>query len=589
MGYEAMREQILARQKELGIVPADTELPPINPIGTPETRTGPDGKPFPALDYTRPWDSLSADEQRLFAGWPRSTPASSPTPTHQIGRLLDYLEETGQRENTMVIVVSDNGASGEGGPNGSVNENKFFNGIPDDLEENLPCSTSSAARRPTTTTPTAGRWRSTRRSRCGSATSSTAARPTRASSRGRPASRRTGEIRDQYHHAIDLVPTVLDCLGVEPPETIDGHVQSPIDGVSMRYSFDAAAAAQRARRRSSTRCSARGRSGTTAGRPSPPTRRISGWGNFGKDTWELYHADVDRSELHDLAAEEPERLQELIGLWFAEAGANGAFPLDDRSALEIILTPRPQLTRRATATSTTPARADVPESQAANIRNRSYTIGALVDIPGAGRAGRAVRPRRRFGGHALYVKDNRLHYVYNFVGSVEQKIVATEDLPTGEDLILSAAFEKDGEDPPGVGRRHALALPRRREGRRGPHQDPARQVLARRRGAVRRTRQRRARSPTTTPASAPWAFTGGTIHRVAVDVSGEPYVDLEREAAAMLAAGVRPEATSPTLPIEPTMSWWCRARTNFRLRNCDPRSVCRMQPATVAAAGDGVV
>ncbi len=187
MGYEAMREQTLARQKELGIVPTDTELPPINPIGTPETRTGPDGKPFPPLDVTRPWDSLSDDEKALFCRMAEVYAGFLAHADDQIGRLLDFLEEFGWRENTLVILVSDNGASGEGGPNGSVNEMKFANGIPDnDRGQPARCSTSSAARRPTTTTRTAGRWRSTRRSRCGSATSSTAARATRASSRGRP-------------------------------------------------------------------------------------------------------------------------------------------------------------------------------------------------------------------------------------------------------------------------------------------------------------------------------------------------------------------------------------------------------------------
>ena len=130
MGYEAMREQTLARQKELGIVPADTELPPINPIGTAETRTGPDGLPFPAMDETRPWDSLSDDEKRLFSRMAEVYAGFLSHADHQIGRLLDYLEEIGERENTMVIVVSDNGASGEGGPNGSVNEMKFANGDP---------------------------------------------------------------------------------------------------------------------------------------------------------------------------------------------------------------------------------------------------------------------------------------------------------------------------------------------------------------------------------------------------------------------------------------------------------------------------
>ena len=191
MGYEAIREQTLARQKELGLVPADTELPPVNPIGTPETRTGPDGQPFPELDYTRPWDSLNDDEKRLFAAWPRCTPASSRTPTIHIGRLLDYLEATEQLENTMIVRRLRQRRERRGRPERL--------GQRDEVRQRRPGRPRAEprddrrARRheaPTTTTRPAGRWRSTRRSRCGSATSSTAAPPTRASSRGRPASRR---------------------------------------------------------------------------------------------------------------------------------------------------------------------------------------------------------------------------------------------------------------------------------------------------------------------------------------------------------------------------------------------------------------
>ena len=137
MGYEAIREQTLSRQKTMGIVPESTELPPINPIGTPETRTGPDGKPFPMMDFTKPWASLSDDEKHLFARMAEVYAGFLAHADHHIGRLLDYLEESGMRENTMVVIVSDNGASGEGGPDGSVNEMKFMNGIPDDLAENL--------------------------------------------------------------------------------------------------------------------------------------------------------------------------------------------------------------------------------------------------------------------------------------------------------------------------------------------------------------------------------------------------------------------------------------------------------------------
>src|SRR5204863_4496318 len=131
------REQTLERQKALGIVPKDTQLPPINPIGTPVTRQGPNGASFPPLDVTRSWDSLSDDEKRLFARMAEVYAGFLSHADHHIGRLLDYLDESGQRDNTLVILVSDNGASAEGGPDGSVNENLFFNGVPDDLQRNL--------------------------------------------------------------------------------------------------------------------------------------------------------------------------------------------------------------------------------------------------------------------------------------------------------------------------------------------------------------------------------------------------------------------------------------------------------------------
>src|SRR4029078_10975265 len=137
MGCEALREQTLANQKKLGLIPENTELPPINPIGTPDTRTSSDGLPFPALDYTRPWDTLGEDEKRLFCRFAEVYAGFLAHADHQIGRLLDYLEETDQLDNTLILLVSQNGARGEGGPTGSVNEMKFANGVPDDLQENL--------------------------------------------------------------------------------------------------------------------------------------------------------------------------------------------------------------------------------------------------------------------------------------------------------------------------------------------------------------------------------------------------------------------------------------------------------------------
>jgi len=341
-----------------------------------------------------------------------------------------------------------------------------------------------------------------------------------------------GEIRHQYHHAVDIVPTILDVLGVEAPETIKGHVQSRLDGVSMRYSVDDPSAPSARKTQFYSMLGSRGiwHDGWKAVTTHPT---LSGWSDFNDDTWELYHTDADRAELHDLAAEHPEKVRELVNLWYAEAGANDAFPLDDRSPLEIILTPRPQLASPRERYTYFPDTAEVPEAQAVNIRNRSFTIGALVDIPTPGAAGVLFAHGSRFGGHALYVKDNRLHYVNNFVGMMEQKIDGTQDVPTGQNLILSASFDKDGEDPPHVST-GILSLyhgdQKVAEGR--IKTQPGQFMFAGEGLCVGRDSGEAVTSDY--PNGSPHRFTGGTIKRVAVDVSGDPYVDLEREAQAML-------------------------------------------------------
>jgi arylsulfatase len=340
-----------------------------------------------------------------------------------------------------------------------------------------------------------------------------------------------GQIRHQYHHAIDLVPTILDALGVEPPATIKGHVQTDFDGVSMRYSFDdpKAPTARKTQFYSMLGSRAIWHDGWKAVTNHPT---IAGWSHFNDDEWELYHTETDRSELHNLAKENWDKVRELQNLWFAEAGANGAFPLDDRSALEIMLTPRPVLAPPRNRYVYFADAAEVPESQAVNVRNRSFTIGAWVDIPKAGAHGVLFAHGSPFGGHALYVKDDRLHYVYNFVGMGEEHVVSTIDVPTGTDLILSASFDKKGEDPPGVAT-GVLSLyhGKTKVGEGKLRTQPGKFMIAGEGLCI--GRDGGAGVTADYPGEMPWRFTG-TVHRVAVDVSGEPYVDLEREAAAML-------------------------------------------------------
>ena len=483
-GYEAMREETLKRQKELGLVPADTELPPMNPIGTPETRSGPDHLPFPTLDYSRPWDSLNSDERRLFARMAEVYAGFLAHADHHIGRLLGYLEQTDQLENTLVVVVSDNGASGEGGPNGSVNEMKFANGIEDDLAENLAKLDELGGTKTYNHYPNGWAmafntpFKMWKRYEFNGGTSDPCIISWPKGARAR------GELRHQYHHAIDIVPTILDVLGVERPETIKGHTQSPLDGISMRGSVDDASADSGRRTQFYSMLGSRAiyHEGWKAVTTHPT---VSGWAHFNADEWELYNVEVDRSEVRNLAAEQPDKLRELVNIWFAEAGANNAFPLDDRSPLEILSTPRPQLSAPKDRYVYFPDTAPVSEWQAVNTRNRSFTIGAVVDIPAPGAEGVLFAMGARFGGHALYVKDNRLHYVNSFVGALEQQVVGTKDVPTGENLI-PVGLLREARHGPRRRDRNTLALPRRREGRRGTHQDSARSLRHRRFRSVRR-------------------------------------------------------------------------------------------------------
>jgi arylsulfatase A-like enzyme len=535
MGYEAMREQTLARQKKMGIVPADTELPPVNPIGT-ETRKGPKGQPFPPLDVTRPWDSLSADEKRLFSRMAEVYAGFLAHADHHIGRLLDYLVESGQRDNTMVILVSDNGASGEGGPNGSTNENLFANGIPDDIKTNLAMIDELGGTKTYNHYPNGWAmafntpFKMWKRYEFNGGTADPCIISWPSSTAGQAG---RGELRHQYHHAIDIVPTILDTLGVEPPATIKGHVQSRFDGVNMRYSVTDPSAPSARPTQFYSMLGSRGiwHDGWKAVSTHPT---LSGWSDFNDDTWELYHTDTDRAELHDLAAEQPGKLRELVQLWFAEAGANNAFPLDDRSAVEIMMTPRPQLASDRGRYTYFPDTAEVPEAQAVNIRNRSYSIGALVDVPAPGAEGVLFAHGSRFGGHALYLKDNRLHYVYDFVGIAEQRIEGNEDVPVGDNLILSASFDKDGEDAPGVAT-GILSLYHgdKKVGAGRIKTQPGLFSIAGEGLCVGRDSGEAVTADY--PDGSAHQFTGGTIKRVAVDVSGDPYVDLEREAQAMLA------------------------------------------------------
>jgi arylsulfatase len=530
-GYEAIRASILARQKELGLLPDDVKLSPINPHGEPDGITGPDGQPWPQLDFVRPWDSLSDDEKRLFARMAEVYAGFVSYTDHEIGRFLDYLEESGQLENTIVVVVSDNGSSGEGGPNGSFNENKFFNNVPDTVEENLKrideLGSPSSYNHYNTgwawafDTPFPY-WKRFAGYEGGTADMCLVSWPEGIAARG--------EIRSQYIHAVDLVPTLYELLAVEPPTVLKGYTQSPIEGDSFVASLtDAAAPGRETQFYSMLGMRAIYHQGWLANTLHPP---LSGWSGFDKDVWELYNLSEDRAQTKNLAAEQPERLEELKGLWFHYADLYKGLPLDDRSALEIISTPRPQPTEPRDRYVYYPDTSDVPESVAVNVRRRSYTIAAGATLDSGDAEGVLFAHGGVAGGHSLYLQGRRLHYTYNWLGERIQKISSDAELEPGKH-VFTAEFQKTGDEEATGSAVGTLTLYL-------DDDEVGSEEIVTQPGFFALTGDglsvgRDSASPVSSDYASPFSFTGGTIDRVIVDVSGDHYVDHEKEVLAYLA------------------------------------------------------
>ena len=319
---------------------------------------------------------------------------------------------------------------------------------------------------------------------------------------GRPGSRRSGEIRDQYHHAIDIVPTILDCLGVEPPDAHQGPRAEPLRRRQHALQLRRRLGARRPAGRSSTRCSARGGSGTTAGRPSRPTRRSAAGATSTTTTGSSTTPTSTARSCTTWPREQPEQAaragRPVVRRGRRQPGVPARRPLGARDHHDAAPAARAAARPLRLLSRTSPTCPSSRRSTSATAPTRSARSSTSRR---RAREGVLFAHGSRFGGHALYVKDNRLHYVNNFVGMFEQKVVATEDVPTGENLILSASFDKDGEDPPGVAHRHRCRCTTAtgRSARAASRPSPG-MFIARRRGPVRRPRQRRRRSPRTTPA-----------------------------------------------------------------------------------------
>jgi arylsulfatase len=523
-GYEAYREWVLPRMIEKGLLPKGTKLTPINPMPEDVAKTAPG-------DMVRPWNTLNADEKRLFARMAEVYAGFSEYTDAQVGRIIEYLENTKQLDNTVVFYCADNGASGEGTPNGSVNENKFFNGYPDDLAENMKyldvLGTPATYNHYPTGWATAFSTPFQMFKRYSQYSGGTCDPLVIHWPKGIKAK---GEVRDQYHHSTDIVATILDVTGLEMPKAYRGVEQYPLNGVSMRYSFDDSKAKTRKQIQYYAMLGTRGiwKDGWKASALHAP---ISGVGHFDQDRWGLYNVDVDRSESKDLAKENQQKLKELIDAWFDEANKNFVLPLDDRTAVELLTIQHPTTEPPRTRYIYYPDTSPVPESVAVNMRGRSYKIVADAVVT-SDTTGVLFAHGSRFGGHALFIKDRKLHYVYNFLGiKPEQKFVSPEPLTPGKHTLgMAFVREKSGKYGESIGKTQLYVD--EKVVAEGPMKtQPGHFTL----GGDGLCVGYDSEDKVSEEYEAPNRFTDGKLLGVGIDVSEDVYLDLEKEAAGALA------------------------------------------------------
>lgn len=442
-GYEAYRDWVLKRMIERGIMPKNTELTPLNPMSKGTCIDG---------DLVRPWNTLSGDEKRLFSRMAEVYAAFSEYTDVQIGRLIDYLEESGQLDNTLIIYCADNGASGEGSPNGSVNENRFFNGYPDDIQSNLAMIDKLGSPDTYNHYPTG--W---------AVAFSTPYRMFKRYSQYAGGTcdplvihwpkgiKAKGEFRHQYHHCTDIVPTILDCCGVAFPDDVDGVKQEPLAGVSMRYSFDNANVPTTKDTQYYEMLSTRGiwHRGWKASAEHGP---LTNTGNFQNDRWQLFHVDEDRAEAHDLADKHPGKVKELAALWLAEAKRYNVLPLNDYGVVGIHSLEFKAAEPKSGRYIYYPGTTEIPEASAARTLGNSFKILAEVEFTGNSQ-GVICSQGSRFGGYAMFVKNGKVTFVYNFLGiPPEQRL--TCDAPQIGTHIIGVEFIKDriGESNEALGK-----------------------------------------------------------------------------------------------------------------------------------------
>ncbi|WP_448700968.1 arylsulfatase [Mucilaginibacter sp. AW1-3] len=440
MGWDKYREMTFERQKKLGVIPANTKLTP-RPAGLPA------------------WESLNADQKRLYAHMMEIFAAYGAECDAQMGRIVDAVKQLPDADNTVFIYIAgDNGSSAEGGLEGSLSENLFFNGIVEKWQDNLKAIDELGGPKHFNHFPSAWAWAMDAPLQWTKQVASHFGGTRNPLIIDWPAGiKDKGGLRSQFLHVIDIVPTLYEITGVTPPVELNGVVQKPIEGISFAYTFNADSAKAKGRR--TTQYFELGvnrgiyhdgwMASALSFAPWVPNR--TGF-DPDKQKWELYKVDEDFSQANDLALKYPDKLRQLQDLWWVEASKYNVLPLDWRAVerLNSKLMGRPSLTGDRTQFIYYAGQIGVPDAASPRILNRSWGITANVTIPDNGAEGMIVTQGGLEGGYGLYIRDGKLTFVYNFLGRERYSFTSGSALPKGKaeikmDLIYKGAAGEMGK------------------------------------------------------------------------------------------------------------------------------------------------
>ena len=429
-GWDKVREETLARQITLGVVPAETKLAP---------------KPSAIKD----WEKLTPDEQKLFARQMEVFAGFGEYADTEIGRLVQAIEATGQLDNTLIFyIVGDNGASAEGGMVGLLNETTYFNGVHETVEDILkhyddlggPMSFNHYAAGWAVAGDAPFTWTKQVASSFGGTRNPMVVHWPKGI-------KAKGEVREQFHHVIDIAPTILEAAGLPEPKVVNGTEQTPIEGVSMVYTFAKAKAMSRHYVQYFEILANRAiyHEGWLAGTIHREPWEFKPKGTLLDDKWELYNTSNDFSLANDLAAKNPAKLKELQDLFLKEAVKYHVLPLDDRTTerFNAATAGRPDLMAGRTSLTVYEGMTGISENAFINIKNRSHSVTAEVEIPQGRATGVLLAQGGRFGGWSLYLKDGKPAYTYNFLGLQRFNIAASQPIAAGK-ATIRFEFASDG-------------------------------------------------------------------------------------------------------------------------------------------------